>query len=87
MLSGRRKGDNYLLNKIVLLALLISMDGGRWNLGLVSVLVSCHGSGMDGMTSTAGPAACSDLGTSPCPGSEGCHRSSLKDLCFSSLKA
>lgn len=66
-MSGRRKGDNYLLDKIVLLALLISMDAGRWNLGSVSVLVFCHGSGMGGMTSTAGPAACSDLGTSPVP--------------------
>lgn len=54
MLSGGRKGDKYFLNQIVLLVLLISMDAGRWNLGLVSALVSCHGSGMDGMTSAMG---------------------------------
>lgn len=87
VLSGGRKGDKYLLNQIALLALLISMDAGRWNLGSVSVLVSCHGSGVDGMTSTVGPAACSDLGTSQPSQSEGCHTSSLKDLCFFSLKA
>lgn len=71
MLSGGRKGDNYLLNKVVLLALLISMDAGRWNLRSVSVFVSCHGSGMGGMTSTAGPAAFSALGASQRPGLRG----------------
>lgn len=64
MLSGERKGDKYFLNQIVLLALLISMDTGRWNLGLESALVSCRGLGMDGMTSTVAPAAYSDLGLS-----------------------
>lgn len=83
MLSEGSKGDKHQLNQVVLLALLTSMDADRWNLGLVSVLVSCHGSGMDGMTSPAGP----DLGTSQPSWSEECDRSSLQDLCFSILKA
>lgn len=41
VLSGRRKGDNYLLNKVVLLALLISMDAGRWNLGSETNISLC----------------------------------------------
>lgn len=86
MLSGGRKGDKYFLNQIVLLALLISMEAGRWNLGLESALVSCCGSGMDSMTSTVGPAVYSDWGTSQLCWSEWGHRSSLKDLCFSSPK-
>lgn len=87
VLSGGRKCDKYFLNQIVLLALLISMGAGRWNLGSVSALVSSHGSGMDGMTSAVGPAVCSGLGTSQLCRSEGCYMSSLKDLCFSNLKA